>query len=148
MTRFTKKAALVILTVAVIAGCKKNDSGPSKTQLLTSGSWKLTSDYFDPAVDVNGDGHPVNEAITVLQPCFTDNLLIFNANGTAIRDEGATKCNPANPQIIETVNWKFLENETKIIVDEDTGELLELSASVLKIKIGDATQSVTLTFSH
>jgi hypothetical protein len=147
MTQFSKKAALVILTVALLAGCKK-DSASNKTQLLTSGTWKLTSDYFNPAVDVDGDGHTENEAINVLPRCFTDNLLIFKTDGTATRDEGATKCYPSDPQTIETMNWKFLDNETKLMVGEDLADLVELSSTVLKVKLDDGGESVTLTFSH
>lgn len=155
MRQFTKKAALIILTVAVLAGCKKDDNNntsASKTQLLTASSWKLTSEYFDIALDINGDGRSENEVINALPSCFTDNLMSFKADGTVTRDEGATKCYPSDPQVIETTNWKFADNETKIMIGEpgyeDEGHLLELSSSVLKIKLGDTGDGITLTFGH
>ncbi|MBV4357074.1 lipocalin-like domain-containing protein [Pinibacter aurantiacus] len=155
MRQFTRKAAIMVLTVAVIAGCHKDDNnngGSTKTQLLTSGSWKLTSEYFDVALDVNGDGRAENEVINVLPSCFTDNLISFKGDGTVTRDEGASKCDPSDPQLIETTNWKFSDNETKIMIGdpgyEDVGQLVELSATVLKIKLGDPGSGITLTFAH
>ncbi|MDH7462280.1 hypothetical protein QEG73_13360 [Chitinophagaceae bacterium 26-R-25] len=152
MTQFSKRAAIIVLTVAVIAGCKKENSAPTKTQLLTSGSWKLTSEYFDVAVDMNGDGHVENEVINVLPSCFTDNITIFKEDGTVIRDEGLSKCDPNDPQVIETTKWRFSEFETKILIGdpgyEDVGQLVELSATVLMIKVGTPGSGITLTFEH
>ncbi|MBV4357076.1 lipocalin family protein [Pinibacter aurantiacus] len=159
MTRFTKKAAMFILSVAVMAGCKKDDnknSSKSKTELLTSGSWKQTSIYFTPAVDWDLDGHTENEVINLYPPCSKDDLLTFKTNGTAVSDEGASKCDPSDPQVIETTNWKFSDNETKIMIGdpgaEETAQLLELSSTVLKVKItmveAGVTYTETLTFGH
>jgi len=157
MTQFTKKAAMVILSVAVMAGCKKDDNkSKSKTELLTSGSWKQTSVYFSPAVDFDGDGHEENEVINLYPPCSKDDLLTFKTNGTAVSDEGASKCDPSDPQVIETTNWKFSDDETKILIgnpgEEEAAQLLELSASVLKVKVtiveSGVTYTQTLTFGH
>ncbi|MDI3322296.1 hypothetical protein [Pinibacter soli] len=156
MTQFTTKAALVILTAALIAGCNKDDGknngGADKTQLITAGRWKLTSEYFEVAIDIDGDGKTENEAINALPKCFTDNLLIFKADNTVTRDEGPTKCYPNDPQIIEETKWKFADNETKIMIGdpgyEDVGQLAELSATVLKIKLGASGGGITLTFGH
>lgn len=157
MTQFTKKAAFILLSVAVMTGCKKDDNkSKSKTELLTSGSWKQTSIYFSPAVDWNGDGQTENEVINLYQPCDRDDLMTFKTNGTVVSDEGASKCDPSGPQIIETTNWKFSDNETKIMLgdpgQEESAQLLELSASVLKVKItaveGGVTYTETLTFGH
>lgn len=157
MTQFTRKTALVILTVAVIAGCKKDDnSSPSKTQLLTSGSWKLTAANADPAIDINQDGVVENDIFAVLPTCFKDNLFIFKTNNTYVVDEGATKCNVSDPQIMESSNWKFSDNESNIMIgdpgSETIAQLLELSSTVLKMKIvvtdGSYTLTETLTYGH
>jgi hypothetical protein len=159
MTQFTKKAAWIILSAAVITGCKKDDSKASnktKTELLTTGSWKQTSIYFSPAVDWDGDGHTENEVLNLYSPCDRDDLMIFKTNGTVVSDEGASKCDPSDPQIIETTSWKFSDNETKIVIGdpgaEETAQLLELSSSVLKVKItlveAGVTYTQTLTFGH
>jgi hypothetical protein len=157
MTQFTRKAAIVMLSVVVMAGCKKDDSKrKTKTELLTMGSWKQTSIYFSPAVDWNGDGHTENEVINFYPPCSKDDLIMFKTNGTVLSDEGPSKCDPADPQIIETTNWKFADNETTILIGEPGAEepahVLELSSSVLKVKITVEEAGVyytqTLTFGH
>ncbi|MDI3322299.1 hypothetical protein [Pinibacter soli] len=159
MTQFTKKAAIVMLSVAAMTGCKKDDSktsNKSKTELLTTGSWKQTSIYFSPAVDWDGDGHKENEVINLYSPCDRDDLMTFKTNGTVVNDEGASKCDPSDPQVIETTHWKFADNETKIVIGdpgvEESAQLLELTSSVLKVKVtmeeGGVTYTETLTFGH
>lgn len=160
MKQFTKKAALIILTGAIMAGCQKDDNnnstGATKTELLTSGNWKITSDYYDPAVDYNGDGQVENEVISFYSACDKDDLLIFKTNGTLTLDEGASKCDPSDPQVIQSSNWKFSSNETVIVVgpagSEQSIQLLELSSTTLKIKVVftelGVTYSETMIYSH
>ncbi|MDI3322298.1 lipocalin family protein [Pinibacter soli] len=160
MKQFTKNAALLILAAAVIAGCQKDDSsnngGASKTQLLTSGNWKLTSDYFDPAIDYDGDGRVENEVFNFYSACDKDDLLIFKTDGGLTLDEGTTKCSPTDPQVIQTTNWKFSNNESVILVgatgSEQSAQLLVLNATTLKIKVQFTELGVsyaeTLTYTH
>lgn len=158
MASFTKRAALVILSVAVIAGCKKDDNkdnGNSKTQMITSGSWKITSQYIDPAEDVNGDGVPEHEVFPFLDECERDNLFSFATDGTFTLDEGASKCDPSDPQT-QSTTWQFINNESQLVVGEansaDTVQLVELSAATLKFRSSmtllGVTYSETVTFAH
>jgi hypothetical protein len=151
MAQFTKKAALIILSVAVIAGCKKDDnknSSTSKTQLLTTGNWKLTSDYLDPGYDVNGDGIADHEMINFYDACEKDNTLTFKSDGTVTIDEGPTKCNPTDPQS-QSTTWKFVNNESQLDVgpvgSDNVVDLVQLSTTVLKIKETYTSQGVTYT---
>lgn len=152
MKQFTKKAVLVILTGAIMAGCQKDDnnnnSGATKTQLLTTGNWKLTSDYIDPAVDVDGDGVADHEVLSFYDDCDKDDFIKFKSDGTVTFDEGPLKCNPSDPQS-ENSTWKFANNETQLVVgDASSGEtvtLVELSATVLKFKTSFSLQGVTYT---
>jgi hypothetical protein len=159
MTQFAKKAALVMLTVAAIAGCKKNpynNGSATKTQMLSSGAWKITSDYVDPPIDINGDGRPVYELINSYPSCRTDDLFFFNADGTYVHDEGASKCNPSNPQIEERSNWKLSADESIILIGDPGSEypahVIELSSSVFKMKYIDTVAGVInselITFKH
>lgn len=100
------------LTGITMASCSKNDSsGPSKTELITSGTWKFKS----AGIDVNADGF----ADTNLPPgyelysCQTDNTLLLKTDGTGTLDEGATKCDPADAQST-AITWSFKSNETVI----------------------------------
>lgn len=101
---------LACLLVIVFAGCKKNKGGQTRTDLLAKAAWK-----FDNAgLDMNRDGTadaPVPPGF--LQSCDTDNTLTFNADGTGIADEGATKCVATNPQSAP-FTWSFKDNEQVI----------------------------------
>lgn len=106
-----------ILTIAVcfaFAACNKDKSdntGPTKTQLLTSGAWK----YESGGADINKDGSIdlTLETLGIIPPCTLDNSATFNADGTGINDEGATKCDPSLPQTT-SFNWSFANNETAL----------------------------------
>ena len=107
----------ITLTIAVcfaFASCSKDSSennGPTKTQLLTSGAWKYESGGAD--LDKNGTIDISLETIGTIPPCILDNSATFNADGTGINDEGATKCDPALPQTT-SFNWSFANNETAL----------------------------------
>ncbi|HYF33441.1 MAG TPA: lipocalin family protein [Chitinophagaceae bacterium] len=102
-------AIFACLLAISFAGCKKN-KGQTRTELLAKSAWK-----FDNAgLDMNRDGTvdaPVPPGF--LQACDTDNTLTFNADGTGFTDEGATKCNGANPQTVP-FSWSFKDNEQTI----------------------------------
>ena len=98
-----------ICILAISAGCKKGDS-KSRTELLAQASWK----YADAGLDANRDGtidSPVPPGF--LQDCDLDNTITFNTNGTGVVDEGASKCDPSNPQS-EPFSWTFKNNEQVI----------------------------------
>ncbi|HEX6180801.1 MAG TPA: lipocalin family protein [Chitinophagaceae bacterium] len=89
--------------------CKKSKT-QTKTDLIAKSAWK----FDNAALDMNRDGTadaPVPAGF--LQACDTDNTITFNADGTGIADEGATKCSPANPQTSQ-FTWSFKDNEQVI----------------------------------
>jgi hypothetical protein len=155
MTRFVSKAALVILTAAAITGCKKKSddmSNATKTQLLTNGSWKMTSEIFD-----SGDRADLPYEMINYEPTyFRDDLYMFKTDGTYIHDEGATKRNPSSPQIAEEGTWRMSADESVIVIDgtfKNVAHVLELSSAVLKFKYIDTTWGMfystrTYTFRH
>lgn len=139
-----KKITLLFVAVSLIAvsACKKEDDktttptpGPTltKTQMLTAKNWKLTG-----ATSGGVDYYPI------IDPCDKDDLFIFKTDGTSIVDAGATKCDPTDPQIISTGTWTFIDNETKIYFDGDTGTLAELTSTKMVVKgdyLGDEVVS-------
>ncbi|HPG12611.1 MAG TPA: lipocalin family protein [Chitinophagaceae bacterium] len=117
-----KNTGLYLVSFLILTGtffsCKKNnDSPPTKTELLTTGSWKFNS-ATSSGIDVSG----------ALQSCQKDNIYTFVAGGTGTADEGATKCDPADPQT-SAFTWAWLSNET----------MLQLSASFFSGTTGDVT---------
>jgi hypothetical protein len=139
------------LTLAV-TGCKKEEEAattsptttpaPTKTELLTGKNWKVTAATSDPAIDWNGSGTMVTDVYSQIDPCVQDNLTKFNTNFTVTEDEGALKCDPADPQTTNTTTWAWNTNETILTIDDDgsgpgTAEsytLLDLNANTLRMK--------------
>jgi hypothetical protein len=102
-------------SVLLFSACNKDDEPkqPSKTELLTSQSWKYDSGGVDQ--DRNGTIDFTFASTGLLQPCILDNTGTFNANGTGVADEGATKCSLTAPQT-NSFTWNFLNNETELNV--------------------------------
>lgn len=118
--------AIMVAGVAVVMnGCKKDDStsggGGTKTEMLT-GTWTATN--------LITDGY---STWAFLEACSKDAVFTFWADGTAVFDEGATKCDPSDPQT-EASTWKFIDSETKFVWDGDTFNIKELTSSVLKLE--------------
>lgn len=122
--------ALSLIALLAFSGCQKDDPPPppTKTELI-SRDWKataMTAVFPAPIGTV--------DALAQLQACERDNIIKVKADGTYIVDEGATKCNPADPQTVETGNWVFASNETKLTIMGETWDIVSLSATTLVLK--------------
>lgn len=127
----------------LLAACNKKDTAVSKTELLTSGTWKITAVVSDN--DANGTYETDDFATFSL--CFTDNFWSFSASSVVTMDEGPTKCDVADPQT-ETGTWNFTQNETHLMINADEWKLEELTTSTLKWKeeySGGRSSLVTFT---
>jgi len=124
-------------------GCSKEDSNPSKQDLLTSGTWKLTAVEADE--DANGSYE--TDRYAGFSDCFKDNYITFRSSGELELNEGPTKCDPGDPQTM-TSSWQLTQNETHLVFANDEYKLEELSASTLKWKeeyAGGRSAFVTFT---
>ena len=123
-----------ILFPAVIAllfcfACNKKDKVMTKTEILTSGTWKLTA----LVEDNDGNGSFETDIYASFPACQKDDFITFKNNAKVDTDEGPTKCSPSDPQT-ETSNWQFTSNETSIIIDSETFSIEELNNSTFQIK--------------
>ena len=108
------KLCLILLVIAVFTGCSKDDSTdgePTRKQLLTTVAWK----YVNAGIDANGDG-TIDTALPdgTLKDCDKDNTYIFQPDGTGTMNEGATKCDPLNPQ---TVPFQYSTNPDVTVIN-------------------------------
>ena len=109
---------LLILSIIAVAffSCKKDDSDPpattTKTTILAEQSWKFNNAGLDP----NKDGTIDTDVSGFVNACLKDNTVSFATNGSGTSDEGATKCNSADPQSIP-FTWNFASNETLININ-------------------------------
>lgn len=140
MKKFITTALLMII---LVTACSKKDKTASKSELLTSGTWKLS------AAEEDNDGNGTYEIdnYAFFSDCFKDNYFTFQTNGILEMNEGPTKCDPADPQT-ETGNWQLTQNETHIKVDADEWILEELTNTTLRWKEvygGGRSSRVTFT---
>jgi hypothetical protein len=104
-------SSLLLLTFSCIffIACKKDDK-ETKTDLLTASAWLHESSGVD--ADKNGTIDFPFDA-TIVPTCRIDNVLTFQKGNTAVNDEGAAKCNQADPQV-SNFNWSFSDGETTL----------------------------------
>jgi len=129
---------LVITGAATALSCKKDDdkndsTAKTKTELLTSGTWKYTSCIIEPAYDYYGDGNSVTDIFGIMKTCEKDDFETYKTNGTWEYNEGPTKCDPSYPQIFSEP-WSFAAGETKLFVGTVECTILELTATTFKLR--------------
>ncbi len=142
---FLKFAALLAVVIFLMPSCSKDKT---KTELLTTGTWRIT------AASVTL-GTTTTDTYASYAACDKDNFTTFVVGGVFKEDEGATKCSTSDPQTI-TGTWAFTDNETKlsIIASGTTGafSIVTLDANTLKISqsttSSGVTYATTITFAH
>ena len=128
-------------------GSKSFTVAVSKTYFLTLNTWK-----FDNA-KVGG-----TDVSALIQTCQKDNVLTFSSNGSGTLDEGATKCNSADPQATP-FTWSLVANETVLHVSTVifTGGSTEFTVVALtdsqlvlsqQINLSGTTQTAVVTYIH
>ncbi len=112
MRNYTIIASLLLISIMItFSSCRKEDKGPQ--DYLTEGEWKVTDVELNPGITVSG--------ITITHvfdfmgdECSKDNLFKFNEDGTITEDEGATKCDPSDPQTTTEGTWTLSEDGSSI----------------------------------
>lgn len=102
----------VFFTVLQSSSCKKDDPAPvpkTKKELLILASWKLVKGEFRTSTSL-----PWTDGTSSVPVCQRDNVTTYKTDGSYEIDEGATKCTPTAPQMFETGNWVFQNNETEL----------------------------------
>jgi hypothetical protein len=106
-----------VVALASLSSCKKDDAttpapAPSKTDLLTAKSWKVT--------DFKVSGQSIYNSI-LFENCAKDDLTKFSATKAVTFDEGAIKCDPSSPQS-RTGSWELNADQTKLKLTDPTGD--------------------------
>ncbi|MBC7947839.1 MAG: lipocalin family protein [Chitinophagaceae bacterium] len=145
-----KTVPLLAITIVLFVSCSKDDdpvTTKTKTELIGTGTWKFSSATVSGA-DVS----------MFIQACQKDNVLMFAVNGTGAADEGAAKCNGADPQV-RNFTWNFASSETILHVSTVffTGgssdfTVVSLTETQLvlsqNVTISGSTQNAVVTFIH
>ena len=82
--------------------------------------------------------------------CCSCDILKFKIDGSYLQDEGITKCQFADPQIIETGTWSFSNNGTvlTVIPAGDTRETftIALTATTLTVTSKNSSGGAPYTY--
>jgi hypothetical protein len=123
-----KKVFFFSILIPLFISCQKTgNQNISTSQLLTSHKWKWFR-VGNTVDDINITWDVVTES------CEKDNWIDFS-NGIVVQDEGATKCNPNDPQTVwSAIAWHLNSDNTEIIL---TGgaylKILNLTANSLTV---------------
>lgn len=143
-------AVVAIAFLTTMGSCKKDDdddnnggsgTSVSKAGLLTSGGWIATSfEVTFPAPIGTIDQYAMMDA------CEKDDILYFNSDKTILDDEGATKCDPSDPQSMSGGTWELTDNDTKLAINDDGDifdlDIISLTADVMSIEITEYDSSL------
>ena len=145
---------LLLLAVLFIVGCSKEEDAPqedpcenkSNTELLSRVAWKVSSVTVDPPIDTIIGNIPLQISditfLVLAEDCRADDELIFMSNGQGTADEGASKCDPTDPQTTDFFwSWGAGETTLTIIQEGDTTGFTEVAVACAKLK-GRSTATV------
>lgn len=152
--------AFTFSAIILLTGCSKSSDTPSSTSargILTSGKWQITGGN----VSFSYPGIPTqtSDIDKYMSSCELDNYIIFKTDGIAATDEGATKCDPSDPQVQDnTGHWELQSNNTKLVLTDPasgltiTCDVLQLDNNTMKLQFNvtnqGATSSTTYIFTH
>ena len=123
-----------------MSSCSKDEDSPEEvakttTEYLTAGNWKTTAMTISPGL--NFGGVEITDFYAQFEACEKDDLTKFNTDGTITDDEGATKCDPNDPQTTNDGTWVLSADNSSVTIgypDEDpiTMNIVQLDGSVFK----------------
>lgn len=92
------------MAIALILGAcdSSNTTAPTQTDrsaMLVAAKWKMTAQTVTPGVDMDGSGTLITDAFAYMGACEADDVTSYTADGKWSTDNGASKCDPADPQI-------------------------------------------------
>jgi hypothetical protein len=138
--------------------CSEKDTPTTPADLLL-GNWSITADTWSPAYDVYGTGQKITDAYAFYDVCEKDNIYTFKASNIGELNEGAAKCDVADPQIIP-YTYLLKTNNTQLNISiTDQGitigfdfDIVQLDATTMKLKSTTTENGVaytnTQTFVH
>lgn len=124
---FPASAFLLLLFL----GCNKSENDQdTSAQSLLLGKWKITG-YTQVSNGTSSDYY------VTMPPCAKDNVITYSSNNNVSLDEGATKCNQSDPQLVSetyTINGSQITTYTGDEGDDlDQGTIISLTSTTLII---------------
>jgi hypothetical protein len=158
------KKILIMIGAAIFivasGGCKKEAELPTEQLLASLKGWMQTAQTISPARLINGI--MVTDFYNqVMVDCKKDDILYFTntglLNGQYNIEEGLTKCNAADPAVVDSGTWTLNAAKTTIEFQSDAPAavpymytIVEISSSIFKLTRVelDNTTSYTYTITY
>lgn len=128
---------LRILTLACATGALVLASGCKKDDPSIVGTWKITAATFNPPITIGSATYTDAYSLLLNDACEQDNLFIFKDGNVVLEDEGATKCDAADPQ--QTSSTYNLSGSNLTIYSDDTTMFTNVSIDEEHLKASFTT---------
>jgi hypothetical protein len=145
----TLSLTALLCATLILSSCKKKKDDPAPADNSSAAISQLAGhSYSLTAFTSKLNGAAATDEYAKLESCLKDNFTTFNADFTTTEDEGATKCDPADDQVI-TDTWLISNNGSTLIYGDEAYTILENNGTVLKISLtqtsGPSTAEIVLT---
>lgn len=127
-----KPISIILLFACALFACEK-ETQPTLTEDLAKNDWSKTSILM--SVDSILDTVPTIDLFATLSPCKKDNVWHFDAtNNTFTLDEGATKCDAADPQTKDQGTITEQNNGSQLkVAGTTTNEIWEIESRTASV---------------
>ncbi len=129
MKRILFAASAFILLASTTCNKPVNNTTPQKTRtvLLTQASWKVTKLEARTYTGTEPGSTAYSDVTSQLKACQIDNVSIFNSNTTYEVNEGASKCNTTDPQVVSSGTWSFQSSQTQLqVITSTTNQVFDI----------------------
>jgi outer membrane lipoprotein-sorting protein len=141
---FPRLLGLALFTFLLVQ-CKKDEAPPKPASELILGTWKLSADTYSPAYDYFGNGTKITDAYPLYVDCQKDDVTTFKTNSEGEFNEGASKCDVADPQSTPFL-WTLKDNNTTLNISALADfKIVSIDATTLKLSTTFDENSVTYT---
>jgi len=128
MKQFYVKSALALVFAAGIFSACKKDKELSKTELLTTKSWRISDfGYYE-----NGAMRSQYENNT--EDCEKDDSFLFKSDKSFVQDNGSIRCSPTEAATEANGVWALSADENTLTIKGTEYYIMDLTASSLLIK--------------
>ena len=129
-----------LFCLLIISSCKKEDNKTRKELIQENTCWKVAK--FEAKDPETGNFEDYTEDF-VGDPCYKDNCYTYVSDGSYKSTEGATKCDPADADLISTGTWSISADETALTITEDgktrVGKIESLTSDKMVLLVTDAS---------
>ncbi|MGB6036767.1 MAG: lipocalin family protein [Cryomorphaceae bacterium] len=125
----------------------------SVSDLLTVKNWMIEEGKVEPGLDFDRDGTLENDFLSALQECNLDDFYNFDLDGSYTFEEGATKCDPNAPEVIDSGNWSWNSEYTFLTLENASGssneiEIISLTSTEMKWRVTQNLQDSAYIFTY